>query len=153
VSVVVSVLSLRMQSSVVAVDGDRVASPSNGAWSAGGADLRQRLTARYGLALALSNERDVTLLPEAIRSLDEALRVMRERRQEPAVWDATRGLLDQLSTLEAQEQVQAASDAVRQILVDRTTGPGAPIQIEQAALRGVLAKIEFAWVHGPVPCS
>lgn len=106
----------------------------------------------YGLGLTLSSMVDLSLIPESIHCLDEALRVMGRRASDPAVWDATRGLLDKLVVIQARESVTPAGDAVRRILVEHETrvsasGASLPIRIEQAQIKGALAKIELAWVH------
>jgi cytochrome c-type biogenesis protein CcmH/NrfG len=98
--------------------------------------------AHYGLALALSQARDVALLPEAIGELDAALAALGDRRRDPAVWDAARGLLDQLSALAAEQEATVAAGAARAYVVEReTAAPGAgdvaiPVRVEQARLDG-----------------
>ena len=101
----------------------------------------------YGLGLTLANRRDVSVLSEAIRALDRALATLGERQNSPDVWDASQGLLTQLAGIAAHEQGNNAAamlDTVTQLVSE---SGGLPARIEEATLRGILAKIELGWVH------
>lgn len=102
----------------------------------------------YGLGLTLANRRDVVVLPEAIASLDRALAVLRERSSAPDVWDASQGLLSQLSSIAAHDCGNRA-ESMLAVVTDEVSGIGdLPVRVEESTLRGILAKIELGWIHG-----
>lgn len=101
----------------------------------------------FGIGLALSRLEDLSRLTEAIAALDKCLSLIGTRDRSPEIWDAARALLGDLVQIEAREEVPRAQDAVRTALVDLTVHQHEEIRIEEETLRGVLAKIELAWVH------
>lgn len=118
------------------------------------AEDAQYPNAWFGLALTVTRLQDLSLVREAVDALDHALAAARERRRAPDVWDNARGLLDSLAVIQAKEEVPAAAALVRQTLVEHETAAGVrdrlPVQLEEAPVQeigGVLAKIEFGWVH------
>lgn len=101
----------------------------------------------FGIGLTLSRLERLDVLPEAIRALDVCLEVTRERRAAPEVWDGARGLLDGLTRIQAREDVAAAQEAVGRTLASAATDGEQEVRIEEQSLRGVLAKLELAWIH------
>ncbi len=102
----------------------------------------------YGLALTLANRRDVAVLPEAIGALDRALGTLRERSAAPEVWDASQGLLVQLSSIAAHECGNRAEAMLSAVEEEVASLGGLPVRVEDSTLRGILAKIELGWVYG-----
>ncbi len=102
----------------------------------------------YGLGLTLANRREVEVLPEAIRSLDQALAVLKERSAAPEVWDASQGLLAQLSSIAAHDCGNRAESMLAAVTEDVSSISAMPVRVEESTLRGILAKIELGWVHG-----
>lgn len=101
----------------------------------------------FGIGLTLSRMERMDVLPEAIAALDTCIRVTAERERAPEVWDAARGLLDGLSRIQAREDVAAAQDAIRRTLSSIAADAEHEVRVEEEALKGVLAKLEVAWVH------
>ncbi len=101
----------------------------------------------FGIGLLLSRLERLDVLPQAIEALDTSLKVMERRQASPEVWDAARGLLDGLTKIEAREEVPRAQDAVRRTLSSLVTEAEPEVRVEEQSLRGVLAKLEVAWVH------
>lgn len=101
----------------------------------------------FGIGLALSRLERLDVLPEAIAALDRCLQVIGQRQNSPEVWDAAKGLMDGLTKIEAREEVPAAQDAIRRTLSSLASDGEAEVRVEEQALRGVLAKLELAWVH------
>lgn len=101
----------------------------------------------YGLALALSNKRDHTLLPEALSALDRALASLGEREASPAIWDAVAGLVQSLAAVFADSLVPAAQRVAEETMASLEAASGLPVQVENQPTPGVLAKIEYGWVH------
>jgi tetratricopeptide (TPR) repeat protein len=101
----------------------------------------------FGIALTLSRQERLDVLPEALSALDTCLRVIERRDRAPEIWDSGRGLLDSLSGIRAREEVSGAQEAIRRTLSSLATDSDIEVRIEEQALRGVLAKLELSWVH------
>ena len=108
----------------------------------------------FGLALTITRLQDLSRVREAVDALDRALAAAGERRKAPDVWDNARALLDQLSTIEAKEEVPAAAALVRTALVEHELAAGPrdrlPVRLEERPadeIGGNMAKLELGWVH------
>lgn len=101
----------------------------------------------YGLGLNLANRRDEALLPESIRSFERALTLLNSRHSAPDLWDASQGMLNQLSAVAAQASSRNSEAMLRSVSASVESDGGLLVRIEEAALSGILAKIELGWVH------
>lgn len=101
----------------------------------------------YDLGLALSRQGDVSLLTEAISSLDRARALIGERTTAPGLWDDAGHLIETLSTAGAREERPLAQSAIAMAMEEARTKAGMPVQIEEVPLPGITGKLEFAWVH------
>jgi tetratricopeptide (TPR) repeat protein len=102
----------------------------------------------FGLGLALSRTREPEELPRAIGALDRALQVVKSRRSEPQVWDRTREVLKALTEVAAQHQAEDAMRIAQEVAKTEERVFGVPVVITEQRLKGFLAKIEYAWIHG-----
>lgn len=107
----------------------------------------QHPNAWFGIGLTLSQLQDLRRLPEAIDALDHALGAAGERRKAPQLWDSARELLQRLSDIEASEEAKQAEPMLRAVSAAVAADGGLPVRVEEAALSGILAKIELGWVH------
>jgi len=101
----------------------------------------------YGLGLALYKTGDPALFPRVTHALDRALAVIGERKGAADVWDTARQLLDHVTLAATQagaEEAQRINEDVAQAEAERG---GLPIRREESPLGGVLAKLEYGWVH------
>ena len=102
----------------------------------------------WGLGLALSRKEDLSLLPEAIAALDKAIATAGTAPANSEIRDQARRLLMGLSQIDANEVWQRQGPATIDAAVAESLSRGdLPIRFEEGAPAGVLAKIEYGWVH------
>ncbi len=101
----------------------------------------------YGLGLALYKIGDHALLPRASDALDRTLAAIAEPKREPVIWDAARQVLDQVILAEAKAIIPLAQQINEEVVQAEAERGGFPVHREEVPLSGVLAKLEYGWVH------
>lgn len=101
----------------------------------------------YGLGLALYKTGDPSRFPRAMEALDTALTAIGERKREATLWDTTRQLLDHISRAAAQAITAEAQQVNEEVAQAEAERGGLPVRREEAPLSGVVAKLEYGWVH------
>ncbi len=102
----------------------------------------------YGLGFALYKTGDPALLPRAMDALDKALGVIGERKRAAEIWDSARQLLDHIIVRVAQAVASEAQRINEDVAQTEAERGGLPVRREEGPLGGgILAKLEYGWVH------
>ncbi len=100
-----------------------------------------------GLGLALAKTGDPKLLPRAASALDTTFATLGDRKRSPQLWDTARQLIDRVSLTWAKAAIPEAQQINETVAKEEAERGGLPVRREEAPLGGVVAKLEYGWVH------